>query len=329
MSGVVRHTMRALPLTSMHNTTRDYSAMGNSFDCLRLRTLCMALLLVFAHAVFATSAFSQAQSQNAPRAASAGDEKTEDARTGAGVTTRTNVTETLIDESIPDDPAILKVLEPYRAPVRELNVIIGRLEGDLRKGRVGAGSLGNFVTDSLRNAARRKLGQPVVLMVTNSGGMRKSSIAAGDLRVRDIFELVPFENKLIRVDLTGEQVLTILKAVVADRDAQSGAHVTFRYSTDNKPEIIGAKLIGTHGREYNINPKTIYRVVTIDYLYNLKSGNYSILRESKNVAPLGITLRDALLDYVKSETAKGHLIRSKLDNRFTQIGPTPKETEPQ
>jgi len=86
-------------------------------------------------------------------------------------------------------------------------------------------------------------------------------------------------------------------------------------------------LVGREGREYEINPKTIYSVISIDYLYNLKSGNYSILGQGKNVAPVGISLRDALLNYVRSEAAKGRAIRSRIDNRFTQIGPTPKSAE--
>ena len=239
-----------------------------------------------------------------------------------------NVTETLIDESIPDDPAVLKMLEPYSARVRELDTVIGRLQGELRRAQVGAGSLGNFVSDGMRAEAGRKLGKPLAITVTNGGGMRKSSIAEGELRVRDIFELLPFENRLIRVDLTGDQLLRLLVVVLKHGDAQSGARITYRLTPDNRPEFVSANLIDAKGKEQPINPKAIYRIVTIDYLYNLKSGNYSILGEGKDVAPLDLTLRDALLNYVKTETAQGRSIRSTLDNRFTQTAPNPKEGAP-
>ena len=98
------------------------------------------------------------------------------------------------------------MLKPYSGKVRALNVVIGKLDGELRKSGVGAGSLGNFVTDGIRSQASAKLGKPVLLAVTNSGGLRKNTIAAGELRASDIFELMPFENALIQVDLTGEDL---------------------------------------------------------------------------------------------------------------------------
>jgi hypothetical protein len=41
-----------------------------------------------------------------------------------------------------------------------------------------------------------------------------------------------------------------------------------------------------------------------------------ILHEGKNMKELGITLRDAIMNYVKSETAAGRTIKSTLDGRF-------------
>jgi len=56
--------------------------------------------------------------------------------------------------------------------------------------------------------------------------------------------------------------------------------------------------------------------VTIDYLINVGGDRYAILREGKNARPLGITLRDAIIAYVKSETAAGRDIKANLDGRF-------------
>ena len=125
------------------------------------------------------------------------------------------VTENLVDSTVPDDPAINKMLEVYSPKVRALDEVIGKLKGDLRKGGVGAGSLGNFVTNGMLSEASKKLGKPVVLAVTNGGGLRKNVITEGDLRLRDIFELLPFENALVVFDLTGSQVLDLLRVVIS------------------------------------------------------------------------------------------------------------------
>ncbi|MGH9968709.1 MAG: 5'-nucleotidase C-terminal domain-containing protein [Pyrinomonadaceae bacterium] len=231
------------------------------------------------------------------------------------------VSETLIDAGIPDDPAIERMLQPYSARVRALEVVIGRLEGELSKTGIGGGSLGNFVTDGIRAYASAKLGKPVLLAVTNSGGLRKNTIAEGELRARDIFELLPFENALIEIDLTGEQLFKLLGVVTASRDAQSGARIKYRLNAENRPELVSANLLDSQGQEIAIDPKAIYTIVTIDYLLKLGSGSYAILQEGKNARPLGVTIRDAIMDYVKAETSAGRPIKVTSDGRFVQIGP--------
>jgi len=201
--------------------------------------------------------------------------------------------------------------------VRALDMVIGKLEGDLIKGEVGAGTLGNFVADAIRAQSSVKLGKPVLLAITNAGGLRKNTIAEGQLRAADIFELLPFENALIEIDLTGEQLLKLLSGVVT-RDAQSGAVLRYRLNAQKRPELVSVKLVN-EGQLTEIDPKATYTIVTIDYLLNLASGNYSILQQGKNAKPLGITLRDAVTDYVKAETAAGHSIKAKLDDRFVSV----------
>lgn len=233
--------------------------------------------------------------------------------------------QTIVDDKISDDVAVERILKPYAGKVRALNVVIGRLEGDLKKGGIGAGSLGNFATDAIRSQASAKLGRPVGLAVTNSGGLRKNTIAAGELRASDIFELMPFENALVQIDLTGEQVLKLLTVVLEARDAQSGARLQYRMNRD-KPELVSAKLVDSRGQETDIDPRATYSIVTIDYLLNLASGRYTILQVGKNPTPLGITLRDATMNYVKTESGAGRPIQATLDTRFVNVNP---EGQPQ
>src|SRR2546423_264257 len=244
-----------------------------------------------------------------------------------GADVHARVTETQIDSSITDDPAVNQMLAPYAPKVRELEVVIGKLKGELRKGGVGAGSLGNFVTDGILTEARLKLGNSVNLAVTNGGGLRKNTIAEGDLRQRDIFELLPFENALVEFDMTGEQVLTLLKQVVSHRDAQSGARIKYSNGADNKPQLDSVRLL-IDGQEQEIDPNAIYKVISIDYLWKRNSttvseteGNYSVLGQAKKIEPLGLTIRDAIIDYVKRETAAGRDIQANLDGRFL-LNPT-------
>src|SRR5437588_3265688 len=274
----------------------------------RLPQLFLLLILVFAGA---TPALTQPAAKP----------QTKPAQTG-GSDVHARVTETLIDASVSDDPAVDKMLAVYAPKVSELDNVIGKLQGELRKGGVGAGSLGNFVTDGMLAESRAKLGNSVVLAITNAGGLRKNAIAEGELRQRDIFELLPFENALVQFDMTGAQVLALLKQVVSHRDAQSGARIKYVNDADNRPQLDSARLL-TDGQEQDIDPNAIYRVISIDYLWKRNSttvseteGNYSVLGQAKKIEPLGLTIRDAIIDQVKHETTAGRDIKPNLDGRF-------------
>ena len=111
------------------------------------------------------------------------------------------------------------------------------------------------------------------------------------------------------------------------RDAQTGARIQFKWNERDRPEGLSGKLVDASGKEQEIDPQKVYTIVTIDYLLRVGGGAYAILKEAKSTTPLNITLRDAILNYVKSETAAGRPIRSVLDDRFVQVGPGPKSAE--
>lgn len=290
---------------------------------LRLRSLWMtAAFTVLLVGILANAAFAQSQAIEPCQASPS-------PQVGAPpVPAKVNstVSQNSVDASIPDDPALLKIVSAYSPKVRELSTVIGTLEGELKKSGVGAASLGNFVTNAMMFEARAK-GRPVVLAITNAGGLRKNTIAPGQLRASDIFELLPFENVLVEVELTGAQLLKLLENVTRARDAQGGARIQFRWNEQDRPEFISAKLSGANAAERDIDPTATYSIVTIDYLLKLASGNYALLQEAKKASPLNITIRDAVMDYVKAETKAGRPIRATLDDRFVQVGPGPKGTQ--
>jgi 2',3'-cyclic-nucleotide 2'-phosphodiesterase (5'-nucleotidase family) len=281
---------------------------------IRLRTLLLSAMLAFVvSAGNALVASAQVATKPAPAP--------------APVDINARPTQTLVDASVADDPAVNKMLEVYTPRVRALGEVIGKLKGDLRKGGVGAGSLGNFVADGMRVEAGRKLGKPVAVAVTNSGGLRKNVITEGDLRLQDMFELLPFENALVAFDLTGAQVIDLLRGVVGRRDAQSGARIKYKLNEQKRPQLETVRLL-IDGQEKEIDPAATYTVISIDYLLRVTGGDYAVvLSQAKNIRPLGLTMRDALTQYVKAETAAGREIKATLDGRFIFDNPEGATTE--
>jgi 2',3'-cyclic-nucleotide 2'-phosphodiesterase (5'-nucleotidase family) len=279
------------------------------------------LLLVVALIAFITPALAQTTAIQ-PCEATTGPAKPATSNTPVKTDVRSG--QTVIDESIPADPEIEKLLAPYSAKVRALSLVIGRLERPLKKEPVGAGSLGNFVTDGIRAYAESKLGKRVDLTIMNAGGLRKNTISEGELRASDVWELLPFENALMAVEISGANLLKLLPPLV--RDAQSGARLQYKWNDQNRPEFLSGKFIGADGHEQEIDPNKIYTIVTIDYLLKVGGGAFAVLKEATKVTPLNITLRDAMMEYVKSETAAGRVIRARVDDRYVQVGPGPKGT---
>lgn len=283
---------------------------------IRLRTFLFALTLAFGLTTFAMVTTAQVATKRAPAAP-------------GPVDIKARPTQKLVDSTVADDPVVKQMLEAYAPRVRGLNEVIGKLRGDLRKGGVGAGSLGNFVTDGMRSEAERKLGKPVAVAVTNSGGLRKNVITKGALRLQDMFELLPFENALVAFDLTGAQVLELLRGVVGRRDAQSGARIEYRLNEQKRPELESVRLM-ISGQEKEIDPAAIYTVISTDYLLRVTGGDYAtVLSQAQNIRPLGLTMRDALTQYVRAQTEAGREINATLDGRFifnTPGGAPPEET---
>jgi 2',3'-cyclic-nucleotide 2'-phosphodiesterase (5'-nucleotidase family) len=217
---------------------------------------------------------------------------------------------TTIDESIAEDKDLALLISLYSAKVRELETLIGTISSDLRKGGIGGGEIGSLVADSLKAIAEDRIGRPVHVAVTNSGGLRRALLA---VRLRDIYELLPFENSLYSVEVSGAQLIEILKLVLEKRDAQSGAVISYR-TNGSSLEFAGAKL--KRGRK--ISEDGVYTLITTDYMLE-RGGDYSLLKTTTEKRPLGLNMRDALIKYIKNMTSNGLQVRPVNDNRFRPL----------
>jgi 2',3'-cyclic-nucleotide 2'-phosphodiesterase (5'-nucleotidase family) len=222
-----------------------------------------------------------------------------------------DATQTLIDGSIPEDTTVLSIIEPYRAKVKELDRVIGRLEGEIKKGGMGGGLIGNLVVDAIKDRTKKITGKRIDLAIYNNGGLRRNFIAGGDIRAIDIFETLPFENSLVIVELNGAQLLRLLELIVKNRDAQVGVKIVYKSDPKLNDRLIKARL----ENKRRISPTSTYTIVTIDYLVN-RGGDYAILKEAKQIRPLNILARDAVIDYIREHQSKGKIIRVKFDKRF-------------
>lgn len=105
--------------------------------------------------------------------------------------------------TVEPSPEIKSFIQPYSDSLElEMNRVIGFATENLERGRP-EGALGNFMADlslkyAIDNGLVKKEEQPICIM--NHGGLR-SPINKGDIRVGDIYKLMPFDNTLVVLKL--------------------------------------------------------------------------------------------------------------------------------
>jgi len=104
-----------------------------------------------------------------------------------------------------EDQAVIKELKVFSDQVeREMGSPVGWSAFDLGKSGAGLDSpIGNWFADAMR----RQSGSDVAFQ--NTAGIR-AELKAGTVTVRDIFQVMPFENTLVKLTLTGEQLRRLM-----------------------------------------------------------------------------------------------------------------------
>ncbi len=166
-------------------------------------------------------------------------------------------------------------------------------------------SLGNFVCDAMYymyDSAQVKTELPIVLV--NRGGLR-TSLPKGNLNVGNIFELMPFENELILVKLTGTDFKKVLTLIIEKKHSFKNLSIAI---TKTDTTI-------TYDKQ-RIDTQKNYFLLTSDYLANGGDG-FSCLKSAIERTNLNVKLRDALLIYCKALNRTGKQINPYTDGRFT------------
>ncbi len=195
-------------------------------------------------------------------------------------------------QAFADDPGIAAALAPRQAEIKAtFDQPLCQCPKGLFRGRNGEENLlGYWVTDTMRARASQLLGKPVRFAMTNSGGLR-ANLSAGQLKVADIYGVMPFENELVTIELTGQEVMDAVKQGVLHRGGEPTSGVRFTLSgTAENPVYAFIWEDGTP-----IQPGEAVLAATTDYLYN---GGDSIptLKKGRHPFTTGLALRQVLLD---------------------------------
>ncbi|MDD3095045.1 MAG: bifunctional UDP-sugar hydrolase/5'-nucleotidase [Candidatus Neomarinimicrobiota bacterium] len=161
----------------------------------------------------------------------------------------------------------------------------------------GESNIGNWIADAFRNAVP---GTDIAIM--NNGGIRKD-LSAGPVTVRDIWEIAPFGNMLVRFEWSGKELQQALDNMAKKNRALQFSGV--RLLLDRSNGLIDADINGS-----KIDPEKTYSIITNDYTAG-QAPNYFGM-EIPVYQELGLADRDVLVEAARRQKT----IHAKIEGRI-------------
>ena len=209
-----------------------------------------------------------------------------------------------VDSGIVADAEVAAIIAPYKEKLSaEMNEVIGYARKELSKGPVES-ALGNFVADLLEDKAEQYASVEVDMGAITIGGLRVP-IPEGPITVRDMYELMPFENMVWVLELSGEQTLQL-----------------FQYAAKQKMlAISGSKLVIENDQPVYIeingkpfSPEEKYTLAISDYLAN-GGDQMTFLKDAERLVKLDVKLRDVIIEKVTDLHTAGKKVNAEIEGR--------------
>jgi len=191
-----------------------------------------------------------------------------------------------VTDSIADAKEFSWVFEKYKSLLEQLSVKVGATSVELDalsfSNRTKETNIGNFIADTYRNSVGADIG------FVNGGSIRADlTYNAGILTKRDVLSILPFNNAVVKVEITGAQLKEILEHGVA----RSGA------GEDNEPgrfpQVSGVsfsfdttKAVGNRVTEIKVGGVMVeanktYTLATSDFLVSKGGDGYVMFKNAK------------------------------------------------
>ncbi|TMC56959.1 MAG: bifunctional metallophosphatase/5'-nucleotidase [Chloroflexi bacterium] len=210
-------------------------------------------------------------------------------------------------QTLQPDPEIAAIVESRRAEAEKYTSrVVGTIKNDLDNPRDECG-LGNMITDGILEYGRQQ-GWRTDVAFYNAAGVR-APLKAGPVTYGQLYQVLPFENTIVNVDLTGAQ----LKEVFEDASGRAGrlqiggGKWVYRFLNNPSERVLEATIGGAP-----LDLARLYHVATIDYLL-LGGDGHTWFGKGTNVVYGDIEV-DAVAAYMTAHSP----LDPKVEGRITQ-----------
>lgn len=200
-----------------------------------------------------------------------------------------------ITAAVEPHPEVQAIIDGWNSLLAErLNQVVGTtsvfFDGERANVRTRETNLGNLVADIMREATGADIA------ITNGGGIR-ASLPQGEVTIGDIYTVLPFDNTLTVIQLSGRDLLAALEYSVRLYPEQNGGflQVSGVHFAVN-PRNSGKRVYNVRINGEVIVMDKLYTVATNDFLAAGGDG-YEVLNNGIIVSDTGLMLRDVVVDY--------------------------------
>ncbi len=229
-----------------------------------------------------------------------------------------------VNDSIPDAPEFAVVYNKYKNLLEKLAEPVGSTAVELDalsvSNRTKETNIGNFVADAYRNAVHADIG------FVNGGSIRADlTYSPGPITKRDVLSILPFNNPIVKVEISGELLIRVLEHGVARsgprEDGEPGrfpqvSGITFEFDT-SKP--VGQRVASVKVNGDALDTKGQYTLATSDFLVTRGGDGYTMFKDAKilNGADSAPKDSDVFEDAIRN--AKNKTISPKNEGRIVRV----------
>jgi 2',3'-cyclic-nucleotide 2'-phosphodiesterase (5'-nucleotidase family) len=218
-----------------------------------------------------------------------------------------------VDSTVGVDSVILKFIKPYTDSIKGvMNEIIGYNPKPMIAQKPES-PLSNFVTDLVFEAGKKYLKnqnikEGEILCVINVKGLR-APLSQGEITTRHIFEIMPFENKLVVVKMDANNLMMLFDHIAkSNGDGLAGA--SFSITNDKAINVL------VNGQP--IEDKKTYWVITSDYLADGGDG-YSVFKSSDVHLVSDEKVRELIVAHIENLTKQNLVVDYNETPRITVL----------
>ena len=225
-----------------------------------------------------------------------------------------------VTDRIAEDAAFAPLNEKYGPLLKGLGQTVGRTDVDLNTRsadvRTRETNMGDFIADVFRQATGSDIG------LVNGGSIRADTIIApGIVTKRDVLSILPYSNRVVKLQLAGAVIRAALEHGVATigGEAQPGrfpqvSGLRYEYDASRRP---GARITSIVVNGKPLNDRRTYTLATTSYVAIEAGDGYVMFRNAPLLVPLEQAPfeTDILLKAIGSVPA----IAPKIEGRIKRV----------